>query len=81
MVIYCETPKDDVLAWNAQREAGKWDTTMYVHSCSYFYFESGDYALSPSARTLSVSSTLLLTFRLSLGYYQDTRTHNALRAA
>jgi protein KTI12 len=30
MVIYCETPKEQIFEWNAQRESGKWDDTMYV---------------------------------------------------
>ena len=28
MVIFCDSPKEDVLAWNESRTEGKWDATM-----------------------------------------------------
>jgi protein KTI12 len=38
MVIFCDSPQEDILAWNEARTEGKWDANMYEMLLPYFSF-------------------------------------------
>lgn len=39
VVVYCETPKETILQWNATRETGKWPESMYVRLRNHLYLD------------------------------------------